>query len=202
MKIDFKKGNGLVPVIIQDYNTAEVLMLGYMNQEALEKTKEQNKVCFYSRSKQRLWTKGETSGNYLIPKAIYFDCDQDTLLVKVKAEGPACHKGYNSCFNEKNTGNFLAELEKIIGQRALSKNDKSYTHSLLQEGLNKVTQKFGEESVELIIEAKDNNKSRFLEEAADMLYHFMVLLNVKNTKLKEVYSVLEKRHSAVKALKQ
>ena len=194
MTIDFKKGNGLVPVIIQDYETAQVLMLAYMNEAAYEMTKKENKVCFYSRSKQRLWTKGETSGNYLIPKEILFDCDQDALLIKVQAKGPACHLGRKSCFENNQTIHFLAELEQIIIDRAESANEKSYTQKLLKEGINKISQKFGEEAVELIIEAKDDNRAKFLGEAADVLYHFLVLLNIKNMSLNEVNNVLQKRH--------
>jgi phosphoribosyl-ATP pyrophosphohydrolase/phosphoribosyl-AMP cyclohydrolase len=194
MTIDFNKGNGLVPVIIQDFKTAQVLMLGYMNEEAYNKTKKDNKVCFYSRSKQRLWTKGETSGNYLIPKKVFFDCDQDALLIKAEAKGPTCHLGQTSCFKDKNTANFLAELEMIINERAITDTDKSYTRSLLSEGLNKVTQKFGEEAIELVIEAKDNDRIKFMDEAADMLYHFLVLLNIKNISIMEVNDVLESRH--------
>ena len=194
MTIDFKKGNGLVPVIIQDYETAQVLMLAYMNEAAYEMTKKENKVCVYSRSKQRLWTKGETSGNYLIPKEILFDCDQDALLIKVQAKGPACHLGRKSCFENNQTIHFLAELEQIIIDRAESANEKSYTQKLLKEGINKISQKFGEEAVELIIEAKDDNRAKFLGEAADVLYHFLVLLNIKNMSLNEVNNVLQKRH--------
>ena len=194
MTIDFKKGNGLVPVIIQDCKTAQVLMLAYMNEAAYEKTKKDNKVCFYSRSKQRLWTKGETSGNFLIPKEVLFDCDQDTLLIKVQPKGPACHLGRKSCFENNQAIHFLAELEQIIVDRAEGGNEKSYTQKLLKEGINRISQKFGEEAVELIIEAKDDDRAKFLGEAADMLYHFLVLLNIKNMSLKEVNSVLQKRH--------
>ena len=194
MNIDFNKGNGLVPVIIQDDRTAHVLMLGYMNEAALEKTKQENKVCFYSRSKQRLWTKGETSGNFLIPKNILLDCDNDTILIKAEAKGPTCHLSRTSCFKDNEEINFLAELEKVIEDRANNEKGSSYTKQLLTKGINKVTQKFGEESVELIIEAKDTQDDKFKEEAADMLYHFMVLLRAKRISYAEIMDVLRARH--------
>lgn len=194
MNIDFNKGNGLVPVIIQHDRTAQVLMLGYMNEAALKKTKRENKVCFYSRSKQRLWTKGETSGHFLIPKNILLDCDNDTILIKAEPKGPTCHLNRSSCFKDNEEINFLAQLEKVIEDRANGEEDSSYTKHLLNKGINKVTQKFGEESVELIIEAKDTQDDRFKEEAADMLFHFMVLLKAKGMSYAEIMDVLRTRH--------
>lgn len=194
-QIDFEKVNGLVPCIIQDTDTDKVLMLGYMNQEALKQTNKEGKVCFYSRTKQRLWTKGETSGNFLLVDTMSLDCDRDTLLIKVKPQGSVCHKGSDTCFNEKNqAGSFLPILEKIIQDRKANPSESSYTSKLLQRGINKVAQKVGEEAVELVIEAKDDNKDLFLGEAADLMYHFLVLLAAKEVSLEEVEEVLRGRH--------
>lgn len=194
---DFAKyQDGLVPVIIQDAITNVVLMLGFMNKEALKKTRETRLVTFYSRTKQRLWTKGETSENYLHLAEIKLDCDNDTLLIKATPDGPVCHTGADTCFNEQNTSkNFLIDLEAIISDRKQNLTDQSYTSSLFKKGINAVAQKVGEEAVELIIEAKDNDKEKFLNEAADLLFHYLVLLKVKNFSLADVENVLRKRHS-------
>ncbi|MDX1903673.1 MAG: bifunctional phosphoribosyl-AMP cyclohydrolase/phosphoribosyl-ATP diphosphatase HisIE [Thermonemataceae bacterium] len=197
MQIDFSKNTeGLVPVIIQDYRSLKVLMLGYMNQEAYEKTQKEQIVTFFSRSKQRLWTKGETSGNFLKVKDIKIDCDTDTLLIKVEPLGAVCHTGADTCFEEKNQGNlyFLGYLSEIIKQRKQEAPDKSYTSSLFAKGINKIAQKVGEEAVELVIEAKDDNKELFLGEAADLLFHYLVLLEAKGSSLDEVIGVLANRH--------
>lgn len=194
MKIDFDKGNGLIPVIIQDEITLQVLMLGYMNEDAFTKTKNSNKVTFYSRSKKRLWTKGETSGNYLEVVSYHLDCDGDTLLFKVKPNGPVCHTGSISCFNEENSKGFIYELQRIIRTKIESNDEKSYTNQLFKKGINKVAQKVGEESVELIIEAKDNNDELFKNEAADLLYHLLILLKAKNFKLEDIEDVLKLRN--------
>jgi phosphoribosyl-ATP pyrophosphohydrolase/phosphoribosyl-AMP cyclohydrolase len=192
---DFEKGGGLLPVIVQDAKTNKVLMLGYMNAEALEKTQAESKVTFYSRSKERLWTKGESSGNFLYVKSIDIDCDNDTLLIKAIPEGPVCHRGTDTCFSEKNEGNdFLHHLENVIWDRKMNPDEQSYTASLLKRGINKVAQKVGEEAVELVIEAKDNNKDLFLGEAADLMYHYLVLLAAKDVRLDEVLTLLEQRH--------
>jgi phosphoribosyl-ATP pyrophosphohydrolase/phosphoribosyl-AMP cyclohydrolase len=194
MTIDFKKNNGLVPVIIQDYSSMQVLMLGYMNEEALKKTKEEAKVTFFSRSKNRLWTKGETSGNYLYAKDIKVDCDNDTILIKAEAAGPTCHKGSTSCFAEESSKGFVYQLEEVIKERIESKTENSYTNSLFQKGINKISQKVGEEAVELIIEAKDSNLDLFKNEAADLLYHYLILLKAKDVNFEEIENVLKKRH--------
>jgi phosphoribosyl-AMP cyclohydrolase / phosphoribosyl-ATP pyrophosphohydrolase len=192
---DFAKYNdGLMPVIIQDATTQKVLMLGFMNDEAYVKTKEEARVSFYSRSKQRLWTKGETSGNFLLVKEILIDCDNDTLLIKAAPLGPVCHTGADTCFNENNPGFSLSKLEQVIADRKNNPSDSSYTSSLFKKGINKVAQKVGEEAVELVIESKDNNKDRFLNEAADLLYHYLILLRAKDHQLDEVISVLAERH--------
>jgi phosphoribosyl-ATP pyrophosphohydrolase/phosphoribosyl-AMP cyclohydrolase len=192
---DFEKGNGLLPVIIQDFDTNKVLMLGYMNEEALQKTQAEGLVTFFSRSKNRLWTKGESSGNFLKVKQISIDCDEDTLLIKVAPQGPVCHTGTDTCFSEKNEGSaFLFQLESVIKDRKLSLNDDSYTASLFKKGINKIAQKVGEEAVELVIEAKDDNKELFLGEAADLLYHYLVLLSAKDFSLSDVIETLSKRH--------
>ena len=180
MQINFEKSAGLVPVVIQNANTLQVLMLGYMNEEALEKTRAEGKVTFFSRSKNRLWTKGETSGNYLIVSEILEDCDNDTLLIKVFPQGPTCHTGSTSCFAEETARGFLYELEKVIEQRIAEKSENSYTSKLFSRGVNKVAQKVGEEAVELVIEAKDTDIDLFKNEAADLLYHFLILLKTKS----------------------
>lgn len=196
MKIDFKKQNGLVPAIIQDNTTKKVLMLGYMNEEALKITQESGKVTFYSRSQQKLWTKGETSGNYLYLKDIKIDCDNDTLLIQADPAGPVCHTGTDTCWAEENTSgiDFLSHLEQVIEERKSADAEKSYTKSLFDKGINKIAQKVGEEAVELVIEAKDNNDELFLNEAADLMFHYLVLLNQKGYRLNDVVKILEKRH--------
>jgi phosphoribosyl-ATP pyrophosphohydrolase/phosphoribosyl-AMP cyclohydrolase len=196
MKVDFKKyPDGLVPAIIQDANTSKVLMLGFMNEAALSKTEELQKITFFSRSKNRLWTKGEESGNFLLLKDIKADCDNDTLLIKAVPQGPVCHTGADTCWDEKNeTDDFLLQLEQIITDRKNNPSDQSYTSSLIAKGINKVAQKVGEEAVELVIEAKDNNKELFLAEAADLLFHYLILLQVKGHSLDEVVDVLKQRH--------
>lgn len=198
MKIDFTKNkDGLVPVVVQDVKTRKVLMLGYMNEEAVQKTEETRKVTFFSRSKQRLWTKGEESGNFLHLEEIKVDCDHDTLLVFVNPEGPTCHKGTDTCWGEKNDGlpGFLGKLEKIIRDRKENPdNEKSYVASLFRSGINKVAQKVGEEAVEVVIEAKDNDETLFLNESADLLFHYLILLQAKGFRLEDVIRVLEKRH--------
>ena len=196
-KIDFIKGDGLVPVIIQHYKTNTVLMLGYMNEEALQKTKEIGKATFFSRSKKRLWTKGETSGNYLIVKDILSDCDKDTILIKANPIGPTCHTGSDTCFNEviDSNNDFLYQLEKIIADRKNNPTDKSYTASLFKKGINKIAQKVGEEATEVVIEAMDNNIELLKEESSDLLYHLLVLLAEKKISLHEISEVLRKRHS-------
>ena len=196
MTIDFSKyDDGLVPAIIQDAATAKVLMLGFMNEEALLKTKELQKVTFYSRSKNRLWTKGEQSGNFLLLKSIRVDCDNDTLLIKADPVGPVCHSGADTCFNEINRSiHFLSELENIIADRKNNPSDQSYTSSLFKKGINKVAQKVGEEAVELVIEAKDDNADLFKDEAADLLFHYLILLHAKGFVLQDVIGVLQKRH--------
>ncbi|HXL00028.1 MAG: bifunctional phosphoribosyl-AMP cyclohydrolase/phosphoribosyl-ATP diphosphatase HisIE [Dysgonamonadaceae bacterium] len=193
MNIDFSKSDGLVPAIIQHTLTGQVLMLGFMNKEALEKTTSEGKVTFFSRSKNRLWTKGETSGNYLIVDEILTDCDGDTLLIKAYPQGPTCHTGSTSCFKEESAKGFLYKLEHTIEQRIASNAENSYTNSLFKKGVNKVAQKVGEEAVELIIEAKDNNIDLFKNEAADLLYHFLILLKTKNLKLVDIEEVLQGR---------
>ena len=197
MIIDFTKSNdGLIPAIIQDSETKKVLMLGYMNLDAYEKTLLINKVTFFSRSKNRLWTKGEESGHYLNVLEMKIDCDNDTLLVQVQPEGPTCHKGFDTCWQESNTENygFLSKLESTIkSRRENSLSDKSYVASLFELGINKIAQKVGEEAVEVIIEAKDNNDKLFLEESADLLFHYLILLQAKGFQLQDVVSVLKGR---------
>lgn len=194
MNIDFKKNEGLVPVVIQHARTLQVLMLGYMNEEALEKTRAEGKVTFFSRSKQRLWTKGETSGNFLMVEEIQVDCDNDTLLIKAMPLGPTCHTGSTSCFGEETSKGFLYELEKVIEQRISDNPEGSYTAKLFSRGVNKVAQKVGEEAVELVIEAKDDNIDLFKNEAADLLYHFLILLKTKKLKLEDIEAILAERH--------
>lgn len=195
MKIDFAKfESGLAPAIIQDSQTGKVLMLGYMNEEALAKTQKEKKVVFFSRSKKRLWMKGEESGNILQVKEILADCDNDAILIKAFPTGPVCHTGADTCWNEKNEPGFLKQLEDIIQQRKNEDSAKSYTASLFKAGINKVAQKVGEEAVELVIEAKDNNEKLFLNEAADLLFHYLVLLAAKDTSLDIVVNILRQRH--------
>jgi len=194
VNIDFKKNEGLVPVVIQHARTLQVLMLGYMNEEALEKTQAEGKVTFFSRSKQRLWTKGETSGNFLMVEELQVDCDNDTLLIKAMPLGPTCHTGSTSCFGEETSKGFLYELEKVIEQRISDNPEGSYTAKLFSRGVNKVAQKVGEEAVELVIEAKDDNIDLFKNEAADLLYHFLILLKTKNLKLEDIEAILAERH--------
>ncbi|MFT3936107.1 MAG: bifunctional phosphoribosyl-AMP cyclohydrolase/phosphoribosyl-ATP diphosphatase HisIE [Chitinophagaceae bacterium] len=197
MKIDFQKySDGLAPAIIQDYKTHKVLMQGFMNQDALDKTMAEGKVTFYSRSKKRLWTKGEESGNYLLVKQILSDCDNDSLLIKAEPLGPTCHTGADTCWSERNHNeNFLFYLEDIIKLRKASTDDKSYVRQLFGKGINKIAQKVGEEAVEMVIEAKDNNDELFLNESADLLFHYLLLLNAKGHNLQDVIDVLTKRHS-------
>lgn len=195
MNINFAKfESGLAPAIIQDSQTGKILMLGYMNEEALAKTQKENKVIFFSRSKKRLWMKGEESGNILHVKEILADCDNDAILIKAVPSGPVCHTGADTCWNEKNELDFLKQLETIIQQRKNEASEKSYTASLFKAGINKVAQKLGEEAVELVIEAKDNNEKLFLNEAADLLFHYLVLLAAKDSSLDEVICILKARH--------
>ena len=194
MNIDFSKGNGLVPVVIQDNNTLQVLMVGYMNQDAFDKTIKEKKVTFFSRSKNRLWTKGETSGNFLYLEEILSDCDNDSILIKVRPAGPVCHTGSTACFGEETAKGFIYALEQIINQRIENNSSDSYTNKLYQRGINEVAQKVGEEAVELIIEAKDDNIELFKNEAADLLYHLLLLLKTKNINILSIEEVLQKRH--------
>ena len=197
MKIDFKKySDGLAPAVIQDYTTNKVLMLGFMNEDALNKTMAEGKVTFFSRSKKRLWTKGEESGHYLLVKQVLSDCDNDTLLIKAAPLGPTCHTGADTCWSERNhNDNFLFYLEDIIRLRKASTDDTSYVRQLFSKGINKIAQKVGEEAVEMVIEAKDNNDDLFLNESADLLFHYLLLLNAKGHNLQDVIDVLTKRHS-------
>ena len=193
MNIDFNKGDGLVPVIIQNAQTMQVLMLGYMNKEAFDQTIETKKVTFYSRSKKRLWMKGESSGNILSVIDIKMDCDHDSLLIFVNPKGPTCHTGSTSCFKEETSKGFIYELEKTINDRINSKDSTSYTNELYQKGINKIAQKVGEEAVELVIEAKDSNDELFKNEAADLLYHLLILLKVKDQSFSNIEEVLKGR---------
>jgi len=190
MKLDF---NGLIPVIIQDNQTQQVLMLGYMNEEALQKTEEENIVTFFSRSKNRLWTKGETSGNFLKVISLKEDCDQDALLIKVVPNGSTCHNGTTSCFANEAPISFLTELENVIDDRISNPSSDSYVSSLFQKGINKIAQKVGEEAIELVIEAKDDNKELFVGEAADLLFHYLILLKAKKLKLNDIEQELKRR---------
>ena len=194
MKLDFEKGNGLIPVIIQDDRTQQVLMLGYMNEEALNLTKKDGRVHFFSRTKNRIWLKGETSENYLFVKSIKEDCDSDALLIQAKPAGNVCHTGTFSCFEDKKAKGFLYELEETISKRIDEKVAGSYTYDLYQRGINKMAQKVGEEAVELVIEAKDDNAELFKDEAADLLYHFLILLNAKSFSLTDIEEVLMERN--------
>ena len=194
--VDFKKyKDGLVPAIIQDVFTNKVLMLGFMNEEALAKTMQESKVTFYSRSKKRLWTKGEESGNFLFLKDAKADCDNDTLLIKAEPTGPVCHTGADTCWDEKNNNeDFLFYLEDIISKRRTGSDEKSYVRQLFNKGINKIAQKVGEEAVEVVIEAKDDNDELFINEAADLLFHYLILLNAKGIGLGDVETVLSQRH--------
>jgi phosphoribosyl-ATP pyrophosphohydrolase/phosphoribosyl-AMP cyclohydrolase len=198
--LDFAKGGGLIPAIIQDADSYQILMLGYMNEEALQKTLDEERVTFYSRSKQRLWTKGETSGNYLNLIDIQPDCDNDTLLILADPEGPACHTGDTSCFHEKefkpaaDTLSFLTELEELLKNRKKERPDGSYTASLFNEGTDRIAQKVGEEAVETVIEAKNEDQDEFVNETTDLLFHLMVLLQQKEIPLKAIVQRLEERH--------
>ena len=193
MKIDFNKGNGLVPVVIQNANTLQVLMLGYMNDEAYQKTLLENKVTFFSRSKNRLWTKGEESGNTLTVQDIKIDCDNDTILISAFPKGPTYHTGATTCFNDETSKGFLYELEDTINQRIDDNDEKSYTNQLYRRGINKVAQKVGEEAVELVIEAKDDDPDLFKNEAADLMYHYLILLKAKGFKMIDIEEVLKER---------
>ncbi|MCK4879727.1 MAG: bifunctional phosphoribosyl-AMP cyclohydrolase/phosphoribosyl-ATP diphosphatase HisIE [Bacteroidales bacterium] len=199
--MDFQKLNGIVPAIIQDARTETVLMLGFMTPEALEKTRKEGKVTFFSRTKRRLWTKGEESGNFLQVVDILEDCDHDTLLIKANPAGPVCHTGSDTCFNEENSVtqhpqgiDFIGQLQQLIHTRREEMPEGSYTTSLFSKGINKIAQKVGEEAVELVIESKDNNDSLFLNEAADLVYHLLVLLSAKGFDIKDVAGILEQRH--------
>jgi phosphoribosyl-ATP pyrophosphohydrolase/phosphoribosyl-AMP cyclohydrolase len=194
--IDFAKyHDGLVPAVVQDYVTQKVLMLGFMNEEALKKTEETGLVTFYSRTKKRLWTKGEESSNHLQLRQILLDCDKDTLLIKAEPKGPVCHTGADTCWSERNhKEDFLYYLEDIIRLRRTSEDATSYVKQLSDKGINKIAQKVGEEAVELVIEAKDVNRPLFLGEAADLLFHYLLLLQAKDCSLKDVIEVLKQRH--------
>lgn len=192
--VDFEKGNGLIPVIVQDFQTLEVLMLGYMNEEAWQKTQEQKKVTFYSRSKERLWTKGEESGNFLYVKSYHVDCDKDTILIKAQPEGPTCHTGTRSCFNTEFNQNFIAELERIVQQRYEFPSDESYVNRLRRRGINKIAQKVGEEAVETVIAALTESDDDFINETSDLIFHLLVLLREKGISLETIAKNLENRH--------
>jgi len=196
MKLDFKKQDGLIPAIVQDYRTKKVLMLGFMNEEAYKKTLDTKMATFFSRSRNKLWTKGETSGNYLHVKEVIADCDQDTVLIKAEPTGPVCHTGKDTCFNEDNSAGteFIQYLSEIIKDRKDNPTQESYTSSLFEKGINKIAQKVGEEAVELVIESKDSNRELFLNEAADLLFHYLVLLEAKGIDILDVMEVLESRH--------
>ena len=198
MKVDFKKyKDGLVPAVIQDYVTQKVLMLGFMNEEALKKTEETGLVTFYSRTKKRLWTKGEESENHLQLRQMLIDCDNDTLLIKAEPKGPVCHTGADTCWSEKNhKEDFLYYLEHIIELRKNGTDEKSYVKQLFGKGINKIAQKLGEEAIEMVIEAKDVNRELFLNEAADLLFHYIVLLQAKNCTLADVIKLLQQRHQS------
>lgn len=197
LKIDFNKyADGLVPAIIQDHQTSKVLMLGYMNQEAFDVTMASTKITFFSRSKQRLWTKGEESGNFMEIRTVAVDCDSDALLFKVHPIGPVCHTGADTCWDEKNhSDDFLSYLEGVIELRKKSTDGSSYVQSLMAKGINKVAQKVGEEAVELVIEAKDQDDDKFINEAADLMFHYLLLINMKGFSLQSVKEILKKRHT-------
>jgi phosphoribosyl-ATP pyrophosphohydrolase/phosphoribosyl-AMP cyclohydrolase len=193
MKPDFAKGDGLLPAIIQDDRSNQVLMLGYMNEEAFDKTRAEGIVTFFSRSKGRLWTKGESSKNFLNVKTMTLDCDEDAILIKAEPQGPTCHLGTTSCFGDEEAKGFLYKLQQTINQRINADDPNSYTNKLFKRGINKVAQKVGEEAVELVIESKDNNDELFKNEAADLLYHLLILLRAKNLSLEDVEKVLMSR---------
>lgn len=192
--IDFDKADGLVPVIVQDHQTLEVLMLGYMNEEAWQKTQREKKVTFFSRSKNRLWTKGEESGNFLHVKQYYIDCDKDTILIRAQPEGPTCHTGARSCFETPFNQNFLFQLERIVDQRYLFPSEESYVNRLRQRGLHKIAQKVGEEGVEVVIAALAQSEKEFIDETSDLLFHILVLLREKGISLEQIAKNLEGRH--------
>lgn len=196
--MNFEKGDGLITAVVQDAQTDKVLMVGYMNEEALQKTIAEKRVTFFSRTKNRLWTKGETSGNFLELESYIEDCDSDALLIKANPIGPTCHTGADTCFNEKNDGkaSFLNHLKGVIKNRKETLTDTSYTASLFKKGINKIAQKVGEEAVELVIEAKDNDENLFKNEAADLLFHYLILLEAKNVDFDEIIDVLRERHSS------
>lgn len=196
MIIKFDENTGLVPAIVQDAQTKNVLMLGYMNQEAFDKTMASNKVTFFSRSKRRLWTKGEESGHFLELVDVKNDCDNDSLLIQARPKGPTCHKGTDTCWGEKNEPSFgfLSDLEAVIKSRKESPSDASYVASLFEKGINKIAQKVGEEAVEVVIEAKDDDEKLFLDESADLLFHYLILLQAKGYTLKHIEEVLKQRH--------
>jgi phosphoribosyl-AMP cyclohydrolase / phosphoribosyl-ATP pyrophosphohydrolase len=196
MTIDFSKGDGLIPVIIQDVQTLEVLMLGYMNEEAYHKTVAENRVTFFSRTKNRLWTKGEESGNFLSVSSIRIDCDNDTLLIMAEPAGPTCHKGTRSCFDTNYNQNFIFRLEQIIGERYDHPSEESYINKLRQKGLNKIAQKVGEEGVETVIAALNETEGDLINEASDLMFHLLVLLREKNISLETISGNLEQRHSS------
>jgi phosphoribosyl-ATP pyrophosphohydrolase/phosphoribosyl-AMP cyclohydrolase len=198
MKPNFSKG--LVPVIIQDNNTLQVLMLGYMNEDAYELTIQQQRVTFFSRSKNRLWTKGETSGNFMAVKSLHVDCDSDTILIRVIPAGPICHTGQQSCFGPIDEKGFLYALEAIISNRLSSSSDQSYTVELYNKGINKIAQKVGEEAVELVIEAVSTDTKLFKEEAADLIFHLLILLKSKGESLFSIEKLLSKRHQSVETI--
>jgi phosphoribosyl-ATP pyrophosphohydrolase/phosphoribosyl-AMP cyclohydrolase len=195
-EIDFEKSNGLIPAVIQDVNTLQVLMLGYMNEEAFEKSQQEGRVTFFSRSKNRLWTKGEESGAFLTIRSIQLDCDQDTLLIQVVPQGPTCHKGTKTCWSEEETAQFgvLTQLETTISERWESETMESYVASLKRAGTHKIAQKVGEEAVEMVIEALRQDDTLFLEESADLLFHYLVLLKAKGFELNSVLSILKRRN--------
>ena len=201
MEVNFSKyADGLVPAVIQDDQTGKVLMLGFMNQDALDTSRSTGKVTFFSRSKKRLWTKGEESGNFLYLKTISLDCDQDSLLIKATPAGPVCHTGADTCWNEKNqTEEFIFQLGRIIQDRKNNTRENSYVSGLFKKGINKIAQKVGEEAVELVIEAKDDNGSLFINEAADLFFHYLILLEAKGYNLKDISNVLQERHDNKKA---
>ncbi|MCF8390360.1 MAG: bifunctional phosphoribosyl-AMP cyclohydrolase/phosphoribosyl-ATP diphosphatase HisIE [Bacteroidales bacterium] len=196
MNLDFAKLDGLIPAVVQDAASKKVLMVGFMNEAAYKKTKKTGKVCFYSRTRKKLWTKGEESGNFLSVMEIIPDCDNDTILIKAKPSGPVCHTGSDTCFNEENIGeyHFMDYLEALLYDRKKNLPEDSYTTKLFKKGVNKIAKKLGEEAVELIIEAKDKNDALFLEEAADLVYHLEVLLVHRGVSMKDVFKILEKRH--------